>query len=76
MVCGHVAEMLQARFRIVCLCFFVSLVLLGIFIIVLDAGQWRVLLTSAEDVKLGGITLECRSRTENELGKLKEWFGK
>lgn len=76
MVCGHVAEIFQARFRIVWVFFFVSLVPLGIFIIDLDAGLWHVLLTSADDIKLGGTVLEHRSRTENDLGKLKKWFGK
>lgn len=42
----------------------------------LDAGLWRVLLTSADDVKLGGSALELRTRTENYLGRLEKWFGK
>lgn len=69
MVCGHIAEVLQAKFRVVWFVFFLGF-------IDLDAGLWRVLLTSADDVKLGGSALELRTRTENYLGKLEKWFGK
>lgn len=69
MVCGHIAEVLQAKFRVICFEFFLGF-------IDLDAGLWRVLLTSADDVKLGGSALELRTRTENYLGRLEKWFGK
>lgn len=86
MVCGHIAEILQARFRTVFSVVFFSLFVLGfflvilvtldIFIIDLNSRLCYVLLSSADDIKLGDGALEHRSRTENDLGKLEKWFGK
>lgn len=68
MACGHIAEILQARFRVVwglllLWVFFVNLVPLGIFVIDLNGGLWHVILSSAADVKLGGTALEHMCRT-------------